>query len=52
MAKHEPRIVYRRRRIRSRKTIARKIPKGIIHVQAGFHNTIATVMDVGSHLVS
>jgi small subunit ribosomal protein S11 len=51
MAKHGPRIVYRRRRIRSRKTAARKIPKGVIHVQAGFHNTIVTVTDVRGQVV-
>lgn len=41
----------RYRRIRSRKSV-RKIPKGIIHVQANFHNTIVTVTDVRGRVVS
>nr|QBX00711.1 ribosomal protein S11 [Pelargonium alchemilloides]QBX00783.1 ribosomal protein S11 [Pelargonium peltatum]QBX00799.1 ribosomal protein S11 [Pelargonium saxifragoides] len=41
----------RNRRIRSRKS-ARKIPKGIIHVQASFSNTIVTVTDVGGRVVT
>jgi len=52
MAKHGPRIVYRQCRIRSHKTPACKIPKGFIHVQAGFHDTIVTVTDVGGRVVS
>ncbi|KAJ8447508.1 hypothetical protein Cgig2_019502 [Carnegiea gigantea] len=35
------------RRSSSRKS-ARQIPKGVIHIQAGFHNTIMTVTDVVS----
>lgn len=38
-------------RIRLRK-IGRKIPKGIIHVQAGFHNIIVTVTDLRGQVVS
>nr|UEX91672.1 ribosomal protein S11 [Silene flos-cuculi] len=38
-------------RIRLRKS-GRKIPKGIIHVQAGFNNTIVTVTDVRGRVVS
>nr|AEX10218.1 ribosomal protein S11 [California macrophylla] len=41
----------RNRRIRSRKNI-RKIPKGIIHVQASFSNTIVTITDVGGRVVA
>nr|YP_005089447.1 ribosomal protein S11 [Silene noctiflora]AEC04198.1 ribosomal protein S11 [Silene noctiflora]WFF47196.1 ribosomal protein S11 [Silene noctiflora] len=40
-----------RRRISKRKSI-RKIPKGIIHVQAGWSNTIVTVTDVRGGVVS
>ncbi|YP_004769979.1 ribosomal protein S11 (chloroplast) [Wolffia australiana] len=38
-------------RISSRKT-GRRIPKGIIHVQASFNNTIVTVTDVRGRVVS
>nr|WVK97337.1 ribosomal protein S11 [Erodium stephanianum] len=41
----------RNRRMRLRKNI-RKIPKGIIHVQASFSNTIVTVTDVGGRVVA
>nr|YP_010365497.1 ribosomal protein S11 [Pereskia aculeata]UOU85442.1 ribosomal protein S11 [Pereskia aculeata]WRH31704.1 ribosomal protein S11 [Pereskia aculeata] len=52
MAKPRPKIGSRRnRRISSRKS-ARIIPKGVIHVQAGFHNTIVTVTDVQGRVVS
>nr|YP_009435878.1 ribosomal protein S11 [Monopsis flava]ATG25967.1 ribosomal protein S11 [Monopsis flava] len=45
-------IKFRRtRRIRSRKRM-RRIPKGFIHVQAGFNNTIVTVTDVQGRVVS
>nr|WRY72276.1 ribosomal protein S11 [Sclerocactus unguispinus] len=40
----------RRSSLRSRKS-ARQILKGVIHVQAGFHNTIVTVTDVGGQVV-
>nr|QHN54976.1 ribosomal protein S11 [Anchomanes hookeri] len=46
-----PRIRLRRnRRIRLRKN-GRIIPKGIIHVQASFNNTIVTVTDVRGRVV-
>ena len=52
MAKPIPRIgSQRNRRINSRKS-ARKIPKGVIYVQAGFNNTIVTVTDVRGRVVS
>nr|YP_009432589.1 ribosomal protein S11 [Cordyline indivisa]AEX94783.1 ribosomal protein S11 [Cordyline australis]ATB18857.1 ribosomal protein S11 [Cordyline indivisa] len=54
MAKPIPRIGSRRNgriRISSRKN-GRRIPKGVIHVQAGFHNTIVTVTDVRGRVVS
>nr|YP_009407289.1 ribosomal protein S11 [Drosera regia]ASA46251.1 ribosomal protein S11 [Drosera regia] len=52
MAKPISRISSRRNgRISSRKN-ARRIPKGVIHVQASFNNTIVTVTDVGGQVVS
>nr|YP_010129965.1 ribosomal protein S11 [Amorphophallus titanum]QKJ80302.1 ribosomal protein S11 [Amorphophallus titanum] len=52
MTKPIPRISSRRnRRIGSRKNV-RRIPKGIIHVQASFNNTIVTVTDVRGRVVS
>uniref|UniRef100_A0A4Y5RDN7 Small ribosomal subunit protein uS11c n=1 Tax=Heptacodium miconioides TaxID=137004 RepID=A0A4Y5RDN7_9DIPS len=52
MAKAIPRIGSRRNgRIGSRKS-TRRIPKGVIHVQASFHNTIVTVTDVRGQVVS
>nr|YP_010361213.1 ribosomal protein S11 [Cratoxylum sumatranum]YP_010361296.1 ribosomal protein S11 [Cratoxylum pruniflorum]YP_010361378.1 ribosomal protein S11 [Cratoxylum maingayi]YP_010361461.1 ribosomal protein S11 [Cratoxylum arborescens]YP_010361544.1 ribosomal protein S11 [Cratoxylum formosum]QJI81255.1 ribosomal protein S11 [Cratoxylum cochinchinense]UIF92031.1 ribosomal protein S11 [Cratoxylum cochinchinense]UNQ86773.1 ribosomal protein S11 [Cratoxylum sumatranum]UNQ86856.1 ribosomal protein S11 len=39
------------RRIVSRKN-ARKIPKGVIHVQASFNNTIVTVTDIRGQVIS
>lgn len=55
MAKAIPRTGSRgsRRNVRigSRKS-ARRIPKGIIHVQASFNNTIVTVTDVRGRVVS
>nr|YP_009705084.1 ribosomal protein S11 [Morina longifolia]YP_010586892.1 ribosomal protein S11 [Morina chinensis]YP_010882273.1 ribosomal protein S11 [Morina nepalensis]UFR81949.1 ribosomal protein S11 [Morina chlorantha]QFQ34292.1 ribosomal protein S11 [Morina longifolia]UZZ44977.1 ribosomal protein S11 [Morina chinensis]WID87187.1 ribosomal protein S11 [Morina nepalensis] len=52
MAKAIPRIGSRRNgRIVSRKS-TRRIPKGVIHVQASFHNTIVTVTDVRGQVVS
>nr|YP_010125903.1 ribosomal protein S11 [Chrysojasminum fruticans]YP_011001597.1 ribosomal protein S11 [Chrysojasminum odoratissimum]YP_011001685.1 ribosomal protein S11 [Chrysojasminum floridum]QIV67382.1 ribosomal protein S11 [Chrysojasminum fruticans]WPN86869.1 ribosomal protein S11 [Chrysojasminum odoratissimum]WPN86957.1 ribosomal protein S11 [Chrysojasminum floridum] len=38
-------------RIRSHKSV-RKIPKGVIHVQTSFHNTIVTVTDERGQVVS
>ncbi|KAJ0794491.1 30S ribosomal protein S11 [Helianthus annuus] len=40
-----------RGRISSRKSIS-KIPKGVIHIQASFNNTIVTVTDVRGRVVS
>nr|GLL25492.1 hypothetical protein CUMW_282870 [Ipomoea trifida] len=52
MAKAIPRRSSRRNgRIGSRKS-ARRIPKGVIHVQASFNNTIVTVTDVRGRVVS
>nr|YP_009536774.1 ribosomal protein S11 [Dioscorea sansibarensis]YP_009993090.1 ribosomal protein S11 [Dioscorea esculenta]AYM33749.1 ribosomal protein S11 [Dioscorea sansibarensis]QNO34320.1 ribosomal protein S11 [Dioscorea esculenta] len=52
MTKPIPRIGSRRNgRIGSRKN-ARRIPKGVIHVQASFNNTIVTVSDVRGQVVS
>nr|UHJ17564.1 ribosomal protein S11 [Corydalis chrysosphaera] len=41
----------RSRRFSSRKS-GRRIPKGVIHVQAGLNNTIVTVTDVRGQVVS
>nr|YP_010581352.1 ribosomal protein S11 [Roridula gorgonias]UZT27673.1 ribosomal protein S11 [Roridula gorgonias] len=47
-----PRFRSRRnRRFRSRKNI-RRIPRGVIHVQASFNNTIVAVTDVRGQVVS
>nr|YP_009528919.1 ribosomal protein S11 [Dioscorea bulbifera]AYI69315.1 ribosomal protein S11 [Dioscorea bulbifera]AYM32994.1 ribosomal protein S11 [Dioscorea bulbifera]WSP00737.1 ribosomal protein S11 [Dioscorea bulbifera]WSP00823.1 ribosomal protein S11 [Dioscorea bulbifera]WSP00909.1 ribosomal protein S11 [Dioscorea bulbifera] len=52
MTKPIPRIGSRRNgRIGSRKNV-RRIPKGVIHVQASFNNTIVTVSDVRGQVVS
>nr|YP_010963090.1 ribosomal protein S11 [Nigella sativa]WNI02796.1 ribosomal protein S11 [Nigella sativa] len=52
MTKNIPRIGSRRnRRIGSRKN-GRRIPKGVIHVQASFNNTIVTVTDIRGRVVS
>nr|YP_010213964.1 ribosomal protein S11 [Linum narbonense]UBN07422.1 ribosomal protein S11 [Linum narbonense] len=52
MAKPLRRIGSRRNgRIRSRKN-ARKVPKGIIHIQAGFRNTIVTITDGQGRVIS
>nr|UKO32293.1 ribosomal protein S11 [Evolvulus alsinoides]BDR61768.1 ribosomal protein S11 [Evolvulus alsinoides var. oblongus] len=52
MAKPIPRTRSRRTgRIGSRKR-ARGIPKGVIHIQASFNNTIVTVTDVRGRVVS
>nr|YP_010044937.1 ribosomal protein S11 [Dianyuea turbinata]QPF96152.1 ribosomal protein S11 [Dianyuea turbinata] len=52
MAKLLPRIGSRKNgHIGSRKN-ARKIPKGVIHVQASFNNTIVTVTDVRGRVIS
>nr|QXI83914.1 ribosomal protein S11 [Kuepferia damyonensis] len=52
MAKAIPRIGSRRNgRIGSRRS-ARRIPKGVIHVQASLNNTIITITDVRGRVVS
>nr|WPX85737.1 ribosomal protein S11 [Aegle marmelos]BEV74670.1 ribosomal protein S11 [Aegle marmelos] len=52
MAKSPPRSGSRRPgRIGSRKS-GRRIPKGVIHVQASFNNTIVTVTDVRGRVIS
>nr|YP_010488433.1 ribosomal protein S11 [Anaxagorea javanica]QNS22701.1 ribosomal protein S11 [Anaxagorea javanica] len=52
MTKTRPRIGSRRNgRIGSRKS-GRRILKGVIHVQAGFNNTIVAVTDVLGRVVS
>nr|UDZ61198.1 ribosomal protein S11 [Burnatia enneandra] len=52
MAKPIPRISSRGNgRTGSRKN-GRRIPKGVIHVQASFNNTIVTVTDVRGRVVS
>nr|YP_009668681.1 ribosomal protein S11 [Adenia mannii]QCW93441.1 ribosomal protein S11 [Adenia mannii] len=50
MVKRLTRIVWRKNR-RIRKS-ARKIPQGIIHVQASFNNTIITVTDEQGRVIS
>lgn len=50
MAKARLKLVSRRPRRRRKRT--RRIPKGVIHVQAGFNNTIVTVTDVQGQVVS
>nr|YP_009925328.1 ribosomal protein S11 [Lomatogoniopsis alpina]QNH70491.1 ribosomal protein S11 [Lomatogoniopsis alpina] len=51
MVKAIPRIGSRRNgRMGSRKS-ARRIPKGVIHVQASFNNTIITITDVRGRVV-
>nr|YP_010290214.1 ribosomal protein S11 [Passiflora cirrhiflora]ULO25985.1 ribosomal protein S11 [Passiflora cirrhiflora] len=49
MVKLVTRIVWRKKR-RIRKN-ARKIPKGVIHIQASFNNTIITVTDVRGRVI-
>nr|YP_010123021.1 30S ribosomal protein S11 [Acer distylum]QRF94937.1 30S ribosomal protein S11 [Acer distylum] len=52
MGKSIPRSGARRTgRAGSRKS-ARRIPKGVIHVQASFNNTIVTVTDVRGRVIS
>ena len=46
------RIGLRRNARFSLRKSARKIPKGIIHVQASFNNTIVTVTDVRGRVIS
>nr|YP_009340000.1 ribosomal protein S11 [Lobelia laxiflora]APQ39482.1 ribosomal protein S11 [Lobelia laxiflora] len=46
------RLNFLLRRTRRRRKSMRRIPKGVIHVQAGFNNTIVTVTDVRGQVVS
>lgn len=50
MAKARLRLISRMPRRRRKRT--RRIPKGVIHVQAGFNNTFVTVTDVRGQVVS
>nr|ASA38140.1 ribosomal protein S11 [Lobelia fenshamii] len=50
MAKARLKLLSRRPRRRRKPT--RRIPKGVIHVQAGFNNTIVTVTDGRGQVVS
>ncbi|KAI5649950.1 hypothetical protein M9H77_35955 [Catharanthus roseus] len=52
MAKAIPRISSRRNVRSGSCKSARRIPKGVIHVQASFNNTIVTVTDVRGRVVS
>nr|YP_010334423.1 ribosomal protein S11 [Bignonia magnifica]YP_010334465.1 ribosomal protein S11 [Bignonia magnifica]UNH90379.1 ribosomal protein S11 [Bignonia magnifica]UNH90380.1 ribosomal protein S11 [Bignonia magnifica] len=59
MPKTIPRTGYRRRfgsrrggRISLRKKIVDKIGKGVVHIQASFHNIIVTVTDLRGRVVS
>ncbi|XP_049355208.1 30S ribosomal protein S11, chloroplastic-like [Solanum verrucosum] len=52
MAKTIPKISSRRNGCISSRNGARRIPKGVIHVQASFNNTIVTVTDVRGLVVS
>lgn len=52
MAKPIPRIGSRKNRHMSSHKNARRIPKGVIHVQASFNNTIVTVTDVRGRVIS
>nr|YP_009491479.1 ribosomal protein S11 [Diphylleia cymosa]AWH99831.1 ribosomal protein S11 [Diphylleia cymosa] len=52
MIKPIPKVGSRRNgRIGSRKN-GRRIPKGVIHVQASFNNTIVTVTDIRGRVIS
>nr|WKF50972.1 ribosomal protein S11 [Iris vartanii] len=52
MAKLIPKIGSRRNRFIALRKNVRRIPKGVIHVQASFNNTIVTVTDVRGQVVS
>nr|YP_010383724.1 ribosomal protein S11 [Trailliaedoxa gracilis]UEQ17679.1 ribosomal protein S11 [Trailliaedoxa gracilis] len=52
MAKAITRVGSRKNGCISSRKSARRIPKGVIHVQASFHNTIVTVTDVRGRVVS
>nr|YP_010207282.1 ribosomal protein S11 [Vatica rassak]UAX24199.1 ribosomal protein S11 [Vatica rassak] len=52
MAKPIPKVGSRKNRRSSARKSARRVPKGVIHVQASFHNTIVTVTDVQGRVIS
>ncbi|KAG4186759.1 hypothetical protein ERO13_A08G063300v2, partial [Gossypium hirsutum] len=52
MAKPIPKVGSRRNGRSSARKSARRIPKGVIHVQASFNNTIVTVTDVQGRVIS
>ncbi|KAG4198446.1 hypothetical protein ERO13_A05G086300v2 [Gossypium hirsutum] len=52
MAKPIPKVGSRRNGRNSARKSARRIPKGVIHVQASFNNTIVTVTDVRGRVIS
>ncbi|KAK8498322.1 hypothetical protein V6N13_092678 [Hibiscus sabdariffa] len=52
MEKPIPKVGSRRSGRSSVRKSARRIPKGVIHVQASFNNTIVTVTDVWGRVIS
>ncbi|MBA0788984.1 hypothetical protein Gotri_026518 [Gossypium trilobum] len=52
MAKPIPKVGSRRNERNSAQKSARIIPKGVIHVQASFNNTIVTIADVRGRVIS
>nr|YP_009750710.1 ribosomal protein S11 [Dipterocarpus turbinatus]QIJ98111.1 ribosomal protein S11 [Dipterocarpus turbinatus] len=52
MAKPILKVGSRKNRRSSARKSAHRIPKGVIHVQASFHNTIVTVTDVRGRVIS
>ncbi|KAK8999843.1 hypothetical protein V6N11_065335 [Hibiscus sabdariffa] len=52
MAKPIPKVGSRRSGRSSARKSARRIPQGVIHVQASFNNTIVTVTDVRGRVIS
>ncbi|XP_047270433.1 30S ribosomal protein S11, chloroplastic-like [Capsicum annuum] len=52
MTKAIPKIILCRNRCIGSCKGARRIPKGVIHVQASFNNTIVIVIDVRGQVVS
>nr|AMP18862.1 ribosomal protein S11 [Rhamnus purpurea] len=52
MAKAIPRSGSRKNRHTGSRKHARRIPKGVIHVQASFNNTIVTITDVRGRVIS
>ncbi|MBA0853625.1 hypothetical protein Goshw_020001, partial [Gossypium schwendimanii] len=52
MVKPMPKVGSCRNGCNSARKSARRIPKGVIHVQASFNNTIVTVTDVQGRVIS